>query len=179
MPPKIVQVNRAPVLTLWATVVAEHLGYDHTAALTLGKAVAGLNAQSKGRRLGIFEPPRDEDDKKAAKARPVAELLMITVLGRSVPAVQTPQGLRATIKDQLIEPESVKRYLDRAFGDELGDVQAAMETLARSYPPDQLAAHAYALYEKFRPAIPEGRQGWGAKGELKLDDIRSLAKRAR
>jgi hypothetical protein len=41
-----VTINRAPVLTLWATVVAERLGYDHEAALTLGKAVAGLNAQS-------------------------------------------------------------------------------------------------------------------------------------
>ena len=51
-----VQINRAPVLTLWATVVAERLGYSRDEALTLGKAVAGLNAQSKGRRLGIFKP---------------------------------------------------------------------------------------------------------------------------
>ena len=51
---KRVKINRAPVLTLWATVVAERLGYDHETALTLGKAVAGLNAQAKGRRLGIF-----------------------------------------------------------------------------------------------------------------------------
>jgi hypothetical protein len=53
-----VNINRAPVLTLWAAVVAERLGYDHEAALTLGKAVAGLNAQSKGRRLGMFEEPK-------------------------------------------------------------------------------------------------------------------------
>jgi hypothetical protein len=54
-----VQINRAPVLTLWATVVAERLGHGHEAALTLGKAVAGLNAQSKARRLGMVEEPRD------------------------------------------------------------------------------------------------------------------------
>jgi hypothetical protein len=41
-----VKVNRAPVLTLWAAVVAERLGYERDEALTLGKAVAGLNAQS-------------------------------------------------------------------------------------------------------------------------------------
>ena len=45
-----VTINRAAVLTLRATVVAERLGDDPEAALTLGKAVAGLNAQSKGRR---------------------------------------------------------------------------------------------------------------------------------
>jgi len=43
-----VMVNRAPVLTLWAAVVAEVLGFEHDEALTLGRAVAGLNAYSKG-----------------------------------------------------------------------------------------------------------------------------------
>ena len=38
-----IQINRAPVLTLWGAVVAERLGHDPDAALTLGKAMAGLN----------------------------------------------------------------------------------------------------------------------------------------
>jgi len=46
---KKIKINRAPVLTLWAAVVAERLGYDKNEALTFGKAVAGPNAQSKGR----------------------------------------------------------------------------------------------------------------------------------
>jgi len=37
-------VNRAAVLRLWAAVVAEVLGLLHDEALTLGRAVAGLNA---------------------------------------------------------------------------------------------------------------------------------------
>ena len=49
-------VNRAPVLTLWAVVVAEVLGFEHDEALTLGRAVAGLNAYSKGVSLGLFKP---------------------------------------------------------------------------------------------------------------------------
>jgi hypothetical protein len=68
-----IQTNRAPVLTLWAAVVAEELGYDHDSALTMGKCVAGL-------------------------------------------------------------------------------------------------------YEHFRPRIPKGTKGWGAKGDLDLDFIRSLGK---
>ena len=47
-----VMVNRAPVLTLWAAVVAEVLGLEHDEALTLGRAVAGLKAYSKGVSLG-------------------------------------------------------------------------------------------------------------------------------
>jgi hypothetical protein len=34
---------------------------------------------------------------------------------------------------------------------------------------------AFTLYEKFRPAIPEGVTGGGAKGNLDIDRIRSLA----
>ena len=44
MAKKKININRAPVLTLWAVVVAERFGYDPKEALTLGKAVAGLNA---------------------------------------------------------------------------------------------------------------------------------------
>ncbi|MFO7958676.1 MAG: hypothetical protein R6X33_16425 [Candidatus Brocadiia bacterium] len=40
----VVQMNRAPVLTLWAAVVAERMGFEEDEALTLGKAVAGLTA---------------------------------------------------------------------------------------------------------------------------------------
>jgi hypothetical protein len=46
-------------------VVAERFGFGRDEALTLGSAVAGLNARSKGRRLGIFKP----DEEKAKKAR--------------------------------------------------------------------------------------------------------------
>jgi hypothetical protein len=58
-----VVVNRAPVMTLWAAVVAEVLGFAHDEALTLGRAVAGLNSYSKGVSLGRFSsrlPKRSE-----------------------------------------------------------------------------------------------------------------------
>jgi len=51
-----IKVNRAPVLTLWGAVVAERLGFDRGEALTLGRVVAGLDAYSKGKALGIFSP---------------------------------------------------------------------------------------------------------------------------
>ena len=61
-------VNRAPVLTLWAAVVAEVLGFEHDEALTLGRAVAGLNAYSKGVSLGLFQPAPREVKELAEKA---------------------------------------------------------------------------------------------------------------
>ena len=68
MAPDRISINRAPVLTLWAAVVAERFGFDRKEALSLGKAAAGLTAQSKGRRLGIFTPsPEAVRTKPSAK----------------------------------------------------------------------------------------------------------------
>ncbi|MCL4505007.1 MAG: hypothetical protein M1140_03140 [Chloroflexi bacterium] len=172
-----IKTNRAPVLTLWAVVVAEHLGYDHDSAMTLGKAVAGLNAQSKGRRLGIFEESQDKSAPNAAP-RPAGERVLVPLLGRSITALKIEQGVRALEKGQPIKPESVRKYLAQKFGDHLTDTIDAMEALAGSLPAEQLAEQGFALYERFRPAIPAGKQGWGAAGDLDVDLIYTLAKRA-
>ena len=172
---KKIKINRAPVLTLWATVVAERLGHDRKEALTLGKAVAGLNAQSKGRRLGIYEEKKEKSEEKESKAEKPLRVEMVPLLGRAVPTLRSAQGRRAAIKGKAITPESVETYLEQKFGDDLGPARAAMEALARAYTPRQLEAQAYDLYEKFRPKIPEGTKGWGAKGDLDLEYISSLA----
>ena len=167
-------INRAPVLTLWATTVAERLGFDKDEALSLGKAVAGLNAQSKGQRLGIFKPAPQEV--KNARARKRGEEFLIEICGRQVPAINTPDGVRAVNKNQPIEAKSVERYLESKFGESLGTARSAMHDLAKAFRPEQLLMNGFRLYEQFRPAIPEGVRGWGAKGNLDIDRIRSLAR---
>jgi len=175
MASKKIKINRAPVLTLWAAVVAERLGYNRSEALTFARAVAGLNAQSKGRRLGIYAEKTDEDARQEKKKKAPADLEFVELLGRGVSAVKTGRGLRATINGEEIKPESVQVYLEQKFGETLDEARAAMEKLANAFTPRQLESEAYGLYEKFRPGIPEGKKGWGAKGELDLDYIRSLA----
>ena len=173
---EIVMVNRAPVLTLWASIVAERLGYDRQAALSLGKALAGLNAQTKGRSLGIYKPPVKAEAVPAKKVRP-GEEVRIELLGRPVPARTTEHGLRAIVKDRPIEPDRVERYLDETFGSALQAVEEAMKALALAFDPKELGAKAFSLYARFRPEIPSGLRGWGAKGELDISLIRSLAKK--
>ena len=172
---KTFKINRAPVLTLWAAVVAERLGYDEETALTLGKAVAGLNAQSKGKKLGIYEEKTEDEKKEDKKEEKEADVEFVELLGRGIPAIKTPDGLRAAEKGKPIHAESVQTYLENKFKDDLEDTRQAMEKLAKAFPPKQLEKKAYDLYEKFRPEIPEGKKGWGARGELDLDYIRSLA----
>ncbi len=167
-------INRAPVLTLWAAVVAERLGFDRDEALTLGRAVAGLNAYSKGVRLGLFQPTPQELRKKRREMRR-AETITVDLLHRAVPAVRTDQGLRALGKDRPIKPESVQRYLESKFGDALDDAERAMRTLAKSMSVSRLAREGVSLYEQFRPKVPAGVRGWGAAGRLSLDEIRRMA----
>jgi len=171
---KRVRINRAPVLTLWAAVVAEHQGHDRNAALTLGRALAGLNAQSKGRRLGIFKEGTDRPKGERKPVRP-GQSVSVTILGREVPVVRTAGGLRAAVGGTPIDPQSVQRYLDQKFVEDLKDVRSAMEALAKAFTPEDLARRAYSLYEAFRPSVPAGEKGWGAKGELDLGRIRALA----
>jgi hypothetical protein len=172
-------INRAPVLTLWATLVAERLGYAREEALTLGKAVAGLNAQSKGRRLGIFAAPAGKPAvKKAGETAPAkpAAAKTVELMGRAIPVARTKDGVRAVVHGKPTDPASVGRYLEQKFGDAYDDATAALKALARARQPRALAQDAFALYEAFRPAIPAGQRGWGAKGVLDLDHVRALAK---
>jgi len=171
----IITINRAPVLTLYSAVVAEQLGYDRDAALTLGKAVAGLNAQTKGRMIGISGEPKAPERGGPPKKVGLAEDFWVEICNRPVPTKSTDDGVRAVIKDKPIDPEKVHKYLAAKFADFLGSVREAMAQLAAAFEPEELEDVAYALYEQFRPKIASGKRGRGQKGELDLDLLHSLA----
>jgi hypothetical protein len=174
MTDRSIRINRAPVLTLWAAVVAERLGFDHDEALTLGKALAGLNAFSKGKSLGLFQPSEETLQHKRQQ-KDDRTRFNIELMHRAIPAVVTPDGIRALARDKPVTPQSVERYLASKFGEDLEPFTKAMATLALSFPPQELTAKAFSLYEMFRPDIPRGVEGWGAKGELSITSIQKLS----
>ena len=73
---KVAVVNRAPVMSLWSTIVAERLGFSREEALSIGAAYTEMNAISKGAALGIFKE-RDKIGMEATKggAQPYVELM--------------------------------------------------------------------------------------------------------
>jgi hypothetical protein len=93
-----------------------------------------------------------------------------------VPAINTDDGVRAVRGGKPIDAEGVRRYLGDKFGDDLKAVRSAMQKLAGAHTSEELARGAYSLYERFRPDVPPGKKGWGAKGELDLGLIGRLAK---
>ena len=164
-------VNRAPVLTLWAAVVAERLGHPADTALTLGRAVAGSAARVKARHIGREErkADRDADTPRLAVARVTAPALL---LGKTIRLLPDENGeLRAADGDRPSDPAAVERYLVKAFGARRAEVRAAMETLAARYEPVELNRIGFRLYERFRPDVPAGNEGWAAKAVLEIERI--------
>jgi hypothetical protein len=169
-----IQVNRAPVLALWASVVAEALGHPPDTALTLGRYVTSSSARIKARTIGMMDEAMEATERlvRAEALKPAVRL--ITLLGREIPVLAAPDGTpRANEKGKPMAAAGVRSYSARAFGDRLDEVRAEMAALAATLPPDELNRIGFRLYEKFRPEVPKGAEGWGAKGTLDLDLIRS------
>lgn len=167
--PVRIRVNRAPVLTLWATVVAERLGHPRDTALSLASYVAGTAAQAKARRLGLAEETRQKDNVTSVAPRDATRLL-----GKEVTLTHDADGqvLADAGGGKPAPAAPVEAYVTRAFGRHLPAVMAAMEELASRYDPQELNRVGFRLYEGFRPEVPKDVTGWGAKGELDLDKVR-------
>jgi hypothetical protein len=160
------------VLTLWAAVVAERLGYPPDTALSLASAVAGTAARAKARRLGIAEEREKGKDHGPTKQRDTARLL-----GKDVQLTHDADGVvLADAGDGKPAPAApVAAYIAKAFGSRLAEVREAMAALAAKHDPQELNRIGFRLYESFRPEVPEGVKGWGAKGELRINRVREAA----
>lgn len=168
-----ITVNRAPVLTLWGTVVAERLGYSRATALTLGKTIAAKTAFSKGQTIGRAQrrelPPSPKAKSSAEKTR------FIAFMDRHATLVETAAGPLALSEGVPIAYGDVEAYLAEKFGEHLVEARTAMEILAASRSPAQLAREAFGLYAKFRPAIPAGSAGWGKEAIFDTEVVLKMA----
>ena len=168
-----IQVNRAPVLALWATVVAEALGHPSDTALTLGKCVTGSSARIKAKSIGLLDEAMEASERlaQAEALKPAVEVVML--LGREIPVLLTPDGThRANEKGKPMAAQGARSYIARAFGDRLNEVRDEMVALAASLAPNELNRVGFRLYEHFRPDVPKGAAGWDANGVLHMERIR-------
>ncbi len=158
-----IKVNRAPVLTLWAAVVAERLGHNPDAAITLGRAVAASSARIKARAIGLDEGERKEGIDKP-NPRPAAPTQVVHLLGRDVPVIDVKDGVRALDGDKAAAAGPARAYVEKALGEHLLAVRQAMRELAGSVEPAELNRTGFRLYEHF-PARGAARHlGLGCQG---------------
>ncbi|KAF9247293.1 hypothetical protein BU15DRAFT_84810 [Melanogaster broomeanus] len=162
-------VNRAPLMTAWATVVAEHLGFEREEALSIGSVYTEMNAVTKGVSLGLI----DESRKKEIEPIPGEKQPYVDLMGRR-PLYQTQSSKwRALVGGSPALPSAAFSYISRAFRQTTPHVVGALRLLAASYPPPELNRIGFSLYADFRPTV----DGWGKRGEVPCERILSLRKR--
>ncbi|KAG9016900.1 hypothetical protein FRB93_009430 [Tulasnella sp. JGI-2019a] len=163
---KSTHVNRAPVMTAWATVVAECLGFKREEALSIASVYTELNATSKGISIGVFDESKNRDH-VAGSTQPFVELM-----GRKIPVLETETGeWRGIVKGCPVDPKSPFGYIQRSFRQTLPWVMGSMRLLAKSFQEaTELNKRGYGLYCDFRPENP----GWGKKAEMRMENILKL-----
>lgn len=173
----VILINRAPVLELWAICVTHFLygSLPWDTCLSIGGAISTITAIAKGRSIGTMEKPdpgeaeqrRRERQEKAEKQ----QLDDIEVM-----------GFHLMLKDgQAMVGEKPRKgdeaALKKKFGEhEYGMVKKAFEDALASWKgkDGQLDAEAFKMYEDFRPSVPPGQKGWGRKGQLSLENVKSV-----
>ncbi|GAA5932059.1 hypothetical protein JCM3775_004228 [Rhodotorula graminis] len=161
---KFCLTNRAPVMTAWACVVAERLGFRRQEALSIAHVFTDMNATSKGVSLGLMSA--DALKVAVGPSQPFVE-----ILGRKVPVLSTQNGeWRAISKGLVADPGKAFAYMRNAFRQQLGAVVGSMRLLADSFSPAELNTKGYGLYLDFRPDV----DGWGKKAELRMSTILGL-----
>ncbi|ORY53987.1 hypothetical protein BCR35DRAFT_335887 [Leucosporidium creatinivorum] len=161
---KSVITNRAPVMTAWATIVAERLGFRRQEALSIAQVYTDLNASSKGVSLGIMDPSVLQPG--AGPSQPFVDLM-----GRKVPVLSTQTGeWRAITKGSVADPATAFSYIQRNFRQQMGAIVGGLRVLADSFEPQELNEKGYGLYLSFRPEV----DGWGKKAELRVSSILEL-----
>ena len=124
-----IKVNRAPVLTMWVAAVAERQGFNFDEAVTFGKAISSLFAQSKGKRIGVVDDSAKEPE-ESGKKKSKKDTEKFEVFGNSVYGKTTDKGRFAVESGKAITPNTVKAYLHRAFKNDYDRVKG----WAKPYP---------------------------------------------
>ncbi|EME39553.1 hypothetical protein DOTSEDRAFT_56898 [Dothistroma septosporum NZE10] len=169
-----ITINRAPVLELWASCVAQflHPNIPWTTALSVGSAISTITAISKGRSIGTIDKPSasDASEKREKRQEAQADLDEIDVMsfhlkikdGGAMVGDKPKKGNEEVLKKKYGEEQyaKAKKMFQRSLAQWEGK-------------EDDLDSRAFHMYEDFRPSIPKGQKGWGKKRQLNLDSVES------
>lgn len=172
-----IQINRAPVLTLWAASVACFLypSLSWPTCLSAGSAIASLCAVSKGRAIGTIDQPSDRDTSSDHPKQPRDDEDEINVL-----------GFKLHIKDGVVviggdKKKGNEKALESKFGaEEEHEARECFQKCLETWKghEKELSKKAFGMYEKFRPEVASGQRGWGRKGDLSLEKVESVVRKS-
>ncbi|KAF7292392.1 Glutamine synthetase [Mycena chlorophos] len=161
-------VNRAPLLTAWATLVAERVGFQREEALSIASVFTELNAISKGIAIGKYK-------KSAAagmEASPKGTQPYVDLMGRRPLYQNQNSQWRGLSGGKAVQPSTAFSYISRALRQTTPHVIGAMKLLLETYTIQEINAKGWGLYADFRPDV----NGWGDRAEVRCSTILGLRK---
>lgn len=178
---KPIIINRAPVLQLWAASIA-HFTYPRLSwetCLSVGSAVSSICAVTKGRSIGtvpeIDESNAKQEERKKNKNKQ-KDLDEIEIMHFKL---KLKEGLAIVGSGPKGKPGS-KDALKKKFGEEQYEkAKDAFDDALKSWKgeEDELNKKAFHFYEQFRPDVSKGQKGWGRKGELSLETVKTTVQK--
>ncbi|KAF2186502.1 hypothetical protein K469DRAFT_706490 [Zopfia rhizophila CBS 207.26] len=175
--PKVI-INRAPVLQLWGASVT-HLIYPSLSwetCLSAGSAISTLCAISKGRSIGTISERDNSEEKQRKRDEAKKKQEYLNVIEVMHFKLKLKDGL-ALVGSELKGKPGSEAPLKKKFGDEqYEEVRQAFEMALENWKgdEDELNKEAFGFYERFRPDVSKEQKGWGKKGELSLEKVRSV-----
>lgn len=174
-------INRAPVLELWASCVAQflHPSVSWATCLSVGGAIATITAISKGRSIGKIDRPepgeaqkKREERKKKAEKEDLDEIEVMSFKLNLKDGQATVGGKPKKAGEEAL----IKKY---GGSEPYEKVKKTFQNCLREWKgqEEELDSRAFHAYEDFRPNIKPGQQGWGRKGELSLQTIKNAVSR--
>lgn len=174
-------INRAPVLELWASCVTQVLypTISWSTCLSAGGAISTITAISKGRSIGTIEKPdpgeAESKRQKRAEQSQKEDVTELEIMSFTLQLDKEGQAMvggkpKKTGEEALIRKFSGAEVYDKAK-------KSFDEGLAAwKGRKDELNQRAFGMYEHFRPTIPPGQKGWGRKGQLNLETVKTAIK---
>lgn len=164
-------INRAPVLQLWASCVAQfvHPELSWETCLSAGSAIATITAIAKGRSIGTVEPKDPEKKKEAQRDKKDTDVIEVMQF-----KLHVKDGLVVVSSGDNKGKPGSEGALRAKFGEgNYERAKKAFEQSLQSWKGDEsgLNEQAFGFYEDFRPSVAAGQKGWGRKGELNLETV--------
>lgn len=174
-PNNSITINRAPILSLWSSCLTHflHPTLPWSTALNIGAAISTITAISKGRSIGTIDKPNpvEASTKREERREAQADLDEINIMSFHL---KIKNG-NAMVGDK--PQKGSEKGLRGKFGGE-GEYERCKEVMQEALEgwrgqEEELEGRAWGMYEEFRPSVPKGQKGWGRKGVLRLESVRS------
>ena len=171
-----ITINRAPVLELWASCVTKLIypSIPWETCLSVGSAISTITAVAKGRSIGTIEKPdpSEAENRRRERQRKAGneQLEDIEVMGFHL-RLKDGKALVGDKPKPGNEGALSKKFGREQYEKAKGGFQDALGSWKGR--ESELNGEAFRMYEEFRPTVPPGQKGWGRRGQLNLENVRS------